>query len=413
MTITVFEHETLYLDKAESDNGLSAELYEDLLQFYGEGIPYFTLVHKGIRFCEYVGVLQIGRTTIEILPKADKQRDETRWRNVLIDMLRTVGALPLHTPTSGSFQLKPHSILDLYIELLIDEMTLLMHEGLIKKYRQQAGNVHALKGNLMFSGQLKHNIVHPERFYTVHSTYDDQHLLHQILFTALQLVAGLPVATAVKAKINKMMFDFPEQRAIQVTERTFEMLILTRKTRRYQTAIDISRLLLLNYHPNVITGKNHVLALLFDMNLLWERFVLQSLRERLPRKIITIHDQDSKAFWRPEKGQRQTIRPDIILNKGKHDCAVLDTKWKDIKTANPSPDDLRQLYVYHEYYQANRVALIYPCEIELRKGAYYTFDSGPGTKECSVMGIKCVTDLSKWKKNIAEQVLKWLKIVDY
>jgi 5-methylcytosine-specific restriction enzyme subunit McrC len=58
-----------------------------LHQYYGSaGVPYFDLIHKGIKFKEFVGVIQVGQLVIEVLPKADNNTnagDERKWRAVL------------------------------------------------------------------------------------------------------------------------------------------------------------------------------------------------------------------------------------------------------------------------------------------------------------------------------------------
>src|SRR3954465_7156670 len=70
-TISVFEHETLKLGNSRHD--ISTEELSALQRFYGSrGVPFFSLIYQGVKFNSYVGVIQEGSLTIEILPKADK-----------------------------------------------------------------------------------------------------------------------------------------------------------------------------------------------------------------------------------------------------------------------------------------------------------------------------------------------------
>lgn len=68
--ITVFEHESLYTNRGEKR--ISEDLHINLEKYYGDYSPFFTLIRNGVKFNKYVGVIQIGSTLIEILPKADK-----------------------------------------------------------------------------------------------------------------------------------------------------------------------------------------------------------------------------------------------------------------------------------------------------------------------------------------------------
>ncbi|HNU62307.1 MAG: hypothetical protein M0R67_00860 [Candidatus Cloacimonas sp.] len=48
--------------------------------------------------------------------------------------------------------------------------------------------------------------------------------------------------------------------------------------------MDIARLLLCNYHPDLKSDRNNVLTLMFDMNLLWESFIYHSIRKQFIRE---------------------------------------------------------------------------------------------------------------------------------
>lgn len=408
LNITVFEHQILRTDKGE--NRLSVEQLKALQAYYGDGVPYFSLTHNGIQFNEYVGVLQVGKTIIEVLPKADRYSDDKKaWRDILIGMLRAVSGFEIKSTSNANLKTKPNTILDLYFELFISEVEFLLHAGLVKKYRKESGNNTSLKGNILFSKHIQLNITHQERFFTKYNTYDVIHPLHQILYKTITLLRQINTNASLNSRLGALILNFPEMPDIKVTDSLFNKLIFNRKTQHYSKAINIARMILLRYHPDVNKGQNDVLALMFDMNKLWEQFVFVSLkRHKQSNYIITA--QTSKDFWKPDGGRKTTMKPDILINKGNEGYLVIDTKWKNLDGGNPSPDDLRQLYVYHEYYGAKKVALAYPGKKEIKTGLYFENDGAFSEKECAIITLPVENNIKDWQLSIHNEIDKWDKL---
>lgn len=403
--ISVFEHQSIRL--GERINGVTFDepKLKALQEYFGKsGVPYFSLINKGISFNEYVGVIQVGGLVIEVLPKADKaDSDAEKWKRLLIGMLRAVGSFKIHAPSNSNLTTKSNSILDLYIELFINEVEYLLHTGLIKQYRKKESNATALKGSLQFSQQIQKNLIHKERFYVRHTTYDVEHKLHLILYRTICLLKQINTNANLNSRIGALFLHFPEMPSIKITELTFDRIVYNRKNNGYKKAIDIAKLLLLNYHPDVLKGRNDVLALMFDMNKLWEKFVFVSLlKDKKNSKTIT--GQTTKLFWKPENGYRSRMQPDIVINKDKEDCIVLDTKWKNLNGYNPSPDNLRQMYVYSEYYNAKKVALVYPgSSSQTRPGHFLDPSTCKITdKECSIITITVDFSIQSWQAAIRD-----------
>lgn len=408
--ITVFEHERIKLDQEINNCKFDEPKLLALHKYYGEkGVPYYSLIHKGIQFNEYVGVIQVGNLLIEVLPKADKtahtEKEDKKWRDMLINMMRAVGSFDIRVTSSSHLKIKPNTVLDLYIEMFINEVEYLLHAGLIKQYRKKEGNVTALKGNLIFGKHIQQNLTHQERFYVRHNTYDIEHQFHFILYTAIWFIKQINSNASLNSRIGALLLFFPEMQCVRITEATFDKLVFNRKSEGYRKAIEIAKLLLLQYHPDVSKGRNNVLALMFDMNKLWEQFVYVSLKKHA--EDFTVTPQTSKYFWQPDNGgQRSRMKPDIVINKDCDNCVVLDTKWKNLNGCNPSPDDLRQMYVYHEYYKANKVALVYPGEASAVKGNYLDWKTeDKSDKECSVLTIPIEKNIKEWQKSITDYLV--------
>ena len=245
-----------------------------------------------------------------------------------------------------------------------------------------------------------------------HSKYDLDHSIHRILLKALKLLKRINNASSLRSRIGTLLLDFPDLRSISIAESTFDKIHFNRKFEPYRKAIAIAKFILLNYHPDLQKGRNDVLALMFDMNLLWEQFVYVSLRKNHVGR--TISAQTSKYFWKPKNGNSTTMIPDIVINKGYNDCVVLDTKWKNLGNRNPSPEDLRQMYVYSKYYQAKKVGLIYPGENKGPIVGKYFSEKGDhvGDRECSVLSIEVDSNIGDWQINIHEQVARWYSSVE-
>lgn len=400
---TVFEHEALVVGSVYRDVTFTSDHLQRLEAFFEErNFPYYKLIRNGVRFGAYVGVLQIGPMVIEVLPKADQHATHDYWRKWLINMLLYTGAFRVHAPSSSQLTLKTNAILDLYVELFVSEVEYLLHRGLVKRYRPKTGNSTALKGALQFSKHLQQNLVHQERFFVRYTTYDAQHRLHQILYKTIRLLRQINTNASLQSRIGALLLHFPPMPDLVVNESVFEKLAFDRKDEHYASALDIARLLLLNYHPDVSGGRHQVLALMFDMNLLWERFVYRALRRQLPPD-IEIREQAHQPFWRPTQGDQVGMKPDIVIRPGSNDCIVLDTKWKKIEGQNPSPEDLRQLYAYQAFFNAQAVALVYPGqESRLFNGRYQDGKQAAA----AVLTLACppptMGELISWQQQLAD-----------
>ena len=403
--IVVFEYQKLLVNQGEQY--LSESQYQALVNYYGNYSPFYSLIRNGVQFCEYVGALQIGDTLIEVLPKADNSNDTTMWQNLLVNMIRSVWNFPVKESGNSHLKLKHNSVLDLYFELFVSEVEHLVRRGLVKKYICEEHNAKALKGKLSITKHFQKNIVHKERFYIQTTQYTLNHELHQTLYCTLQLLSRLNRNSILASRIGNLMLNFPEQSRLKVTPQTFERIRYDRKTIVYKKAIDIAELLLLNYHPDITRGRKNVSALMFDMNALWEQFVLGLLRKSMTN--YSVGGQVSKKFWKSEH-LSSNMRPDIVLtNQQSNKKIVLDTKWKNLEGKAPSPEDLRQMYVYHEYFNAEKVALIYPGEGRNISGQFYLKDQTDlDSKFCHVLQIQANKDFTLWKAGIIKAVIEVL-----
>lgn len=396
-TIQVFEHDSLKVNS----NGFTKKHLQMLEKFRGdksdEVFPFYSLIHNGVKFKQYVGMLRVGNLQIEVLPKIDRTSQLEESKTNLLAMLKVVYKLKLSfTGTSQQKVVHSKSILDVFTQKFLDETETIMRHGLVKTYRQIEENCNALKGRLIISKQIQKNVMHPEHFYVRHSTYDHEHVLNQILYKTLKMISQTAVSTFTKDRASALLVEIPEVQDIQIDESLFSRLSFDRQTQEYSTAIELAKLLLLHYMPNLSSGNhNNVQALMFDMNRLWEEYAYICLKRRFKKH--TIIAQSSRVFWHKDAGASyKTIRPDIVVKKSGKVVWVIDTKWKCPINDTPSDADLKQMYAYHQYWDSDKTVLLYPTSANKPRFVRGQFKTT----------TNCATDLKCWMAYIPIQALR-------
>ncbi|MWW23150.1 McrC family protein [Algibacter lectus] len=407
--ISVFEHQRLYI----GDQGFKQVHLDALLKLneYHDG-NYFEPIAKGVKFNQYVGVIQVDGLTIEINPKADKDDDDNKWKGVLLKMLQACGKLKAESSGAAHVKKQHLNLLEVYFELYLLEVESLVRKGLIKQYRKQTQNTKALKGKLEFAGHISKNIIHKERFYTTHQVYDSNHFLHQVLQKALTIVTQFANGSRLQDLANRVQLNFPEVDNKIITAKELNAIHLNRKSNGYNNALELARLIILNYSPDISSGKEKMLSLLFDMNELWETYILKQLQKECVGTDIKVSGQESKSFW-----GSNSLRPDIVLRQGEK-TIIIDTKWKRPNRSSASVGDLRQMYTYCRFWDAEKAMLLYPGDYAENKFKSYLTDdyskhendeASDIDHQCKMGFVSVLGEEGELDKDIGNKIIKLLE----
>ncbi len=410
--IRVFEHEKLIIGEEREGVTFTNAHHNAFIRLGGSfEKTIFTVVHQGIKFSHYVGVIRIPGLAVEIFPKADRHTDGNYflWRKVLIEMLMACRFLKINTTSVARLTGKPGTLLDLYISSFLEETENLIRQGFIKQYRQREGYRSSLQGRMLFTAHSSQTQVHKEKIYCRYQSFDFNHVFNKILVKGLQSVSFYAADLKLRDKAVYLLSFLTHIEDIKINAGLFSRLRYNRQTRRYQKAMELAAILLLNHTYGIQHGSQPAIAILFDMNKLFEEFVYRQLKKLEEKYEIKVNWQVPAAFWANHK-----IRPDIIVSweKDSKRC-VIDTKWKILRSVEPSMDDLRQMYVYNQYFNTSSGLLLYPKVYPLspKMGTYQTPNAATDMKEnyCQINFVK-VLDESKQKinPNMGDEIIEMI-----
>ncbi len=203
-------------------------------------------------------------------------------------------------------------------------------------------------------------------------------------------------------RIKTLQLLFPEIKEIQITKSHFDQVKLNRKTKDYDEALKIAKMIILNYSPDIKGGNENMIDLLFNMNKLWEKYIYKMLKRDCPID-FKIFEQKSMEFW-----ETKTNKPDIVIKIGEA-TFIINTKWKIIDNAEPSDADLKQMYAYNQYWDSNLSILLY-LQSNNNNDKSGKFHIGKNDEHFCKLGFIQILENDQLDFKIGEKILRKLEI---
>ncbi|MGI9276301.1 MAG: McrC family protein [Endozoicomonas sp.] len=329
--------------------------------------------HKALQVRNYVGVIHTpAGVQIEVLPKtsSDGQQSEEEARSALLNMLRHLRAFR-HIETADALVAAKHMpLLEVFIRQFLESVNRLVKRGLRSEYVRREGNQTFMKGKLLASQQLKHNLVNQHRFYVAYDEYLQDRPVNRLLHTALVRVANYAKSNANQKLCRELSFAFKDVPLSKNIRQDFAAMKMSRGMDYYKSPLAWARLILEGFSPLSMHGKDDAVSLLFPMEAVFEAYVASILRNQL-KPPYSLKEQASSEYLVDYGTSRWfRLKPDLMILKGKEVAHVLDTKWKLLDSSKDNgtdklglaQSDFYQMFAYgHKYCRSQgEMMLIYP-----------------------------------------------------
>lgn len=340
----------------------------------GEGV----LEHgrKGLRARGVVGVIATSECQLEILPKIEGG-DETSvtdatLRARLIHMLAVAHDLPIEAGAMTRLGWQRDTVLELIIRLFCARLTDAVRQGMPRHYLAHEDDLPALRGRLDVTRQFSTLAVSPQKLACRFDALSPDIALNQVMRAAVTKLSRLAAAPDNQRSLRELSFVYADVADVPASALRWDQIVLVRTHRRWRDLLSLARLFLSDRHQQTSAGTIDGHALLFEMNVLFEKYVERILSRALAGTGFRVSSQGGHrdCLYEGDTGRFRT-RPDLIIRQGDRIALIIDTKWKrmtpriDDPKQGVSQADVYQLMAYGRLYDCSNVMLLYPHHADL------------------------------------------------
>ncbi|WCL81543.1 restriction endonuclease [Saprospira sp. CCB-QB6] len=358
--IQIFEQDRLYLGP-----DLDEAQLQSLLQL---GSPYVFPIHQGLRWGNFVGLVETESLCVEILPKLEKAvpKNQQQHRQILHELLAYSQAENLaHWQNWARQDSEKGPWLSHYRQKFLAELQRFWQGPQEYKQLDQAGRNKSWQGQIDFSKLQPPVQLWP---YLRRSVKQAPPFLFLLVWTLEEMWAqGL--APKEKQLIQSLLEQLPmaPTRPLQIN-----WVAYAPRNPKGQLLFELARLFLAGLRPSTQKGKNWLWSFLLPMPQLFEQYLAVSLGAISPQS-WTLSLQAQKPFW-----ESRQLRADCCWEDAYGKRILIEVKWKLLEQNLPSEQDLRQIYTYQQEWSAEEGWLVYPAPLGRAKMKSAPFASGKG-----------------------------------
>jgi 5-methylcytosine-specific restriction enzyme subunit McrC len=404
-SVTAFEHKLLPISNEASGQSITT-VEAGQLEEIGRARPGFCdRFHRGVRLANYAGLVDLGGTTLEVLPKADESASGEECRGMLLKLLRAAGNFPVSKHGKVDHNLRRMNLLEIFISLFFDEVSQLARGGLMRRYIETEDDLQVVRGRIL-PDQFTRNL---NRFDRISCRFDDltiDNRWNRLLKAGVRLVRPWISSAENDRRWLELILLFDEVKDKPLHSLLAQPLPFDRQAERYSSSICWVKLISRGLVPGLRSGVQSASGLLFDMNAMFERAVGRTLVRRSSGAIGTRVTLQSAGFHLGSiapSGWPKVIalRPDILIERNSRVVTIADTKWKRLRPSAsgyliPDEADVYQMHAYAAAYQCRDVRLIYPWHSGLTGSKETTLELVAIDGETISLTVICVDLDEQW-----------------
>jgi len=245
--------------------------------------------------------------------------------------------------------------------------------GLLHGYRRREEALQTVRGRIRFAEQLRRRYGVPVPIEVRYEEFTDDILANRLVKAAAvrlssmrlrssRAIRGIRWVAGVLGNVSEV--EYPQA---AVPELAFDRLNL-----HYRDVVELSRLILRHGAFEARRGVVRASGFLMDMNVVFQEFVVQALRDSLGVSNRALRSEQSVAF---DQGRRVFLRPDLSWWDGRMCAFVGDAKYKNLTGRRVPVGDLYQLLAYATALDLPGGLLVY-AEDEADTGTFDVVNSG-------------------------------------
>jgi 5-methylcytosine-specific restriction enzyme subunit McrC len=417
-SIRVYEYDII--DNLDIDEKIHAFLERD------DNKQLFKIVSKDrkarLKATQFVGIVQIEDTLIEVLPKLNKNNDdrELALKNFLFMLNYSHKFHNLKTSDITNEKTKG-SFLEVFIYLYAKNLFELLKINPNRYYVVVEEDSGFLKGSWRLSEQLSQAPHLKHRFFVSYDEFTDNNLLNQVFkYVAKMLIYKTKNQVNKKFLQNILLLlteidDIPRPSSPEL-----EQIKFNRLNKEFEPVFNLAKMFLEKMISAGNNQKDKSYSFMFNMNDLFEEFIAEFIKQEniLKEKEIEEDFKDSKIIVQARSQYLSNdpkvfqLKPDILISKGKENQLIIDTKYKlleetEDKKQGVSEADAYQMYAYAKKYKCNRIILLYPQHLSESK-TYNNYEFGDGIR-LEIKTVNLQRDLENEKENLKKELIKILK----
>ncbi len=323
---------------------------------------------SSIKAKSFVGVIKYKNIQIEILPKLISdidnntknidEKEKVKILNNLIFMLSYTQNLLIRTSDCARLSKTTNPFLEILIREYADSLFDSLKRLTPRSYIREEDNLKYLKGKLKFIENIKYNSVNQSKFYCEYDEFSENCTLNQLFLYVSSCLYNISKDSKNRSKLKFIIDYFCNIKPVYFDLSKCNKIKLARNQQMFKKPFQLAKMFVEHSSVDLSLNKFENITILWDMNKLFEEFIYQLIRRKLPQ--YQAKGQYKKALL---KNRNRNTYVDIMINEK----IIIDTKYKKFETMDDiANEDIFQVTTYsllHDNALCNKIKgaiLLYP-----------------------------------------------------